>query len=322
MHRQSKRLLGGKRGDGMSETTQKNAVKGEKSPWKPYEAALWLNEELGTSNVSAYRCVSGHREPEMSRSHGYYVMAFCRSGEVPYLAGDTVCAMQSKDLIVIPPQFAHSFLDPAPGRQFWEMDVIQFNQQFASSFLTRTMDEQFRAIRAPWVLHPSRKDQIRMEERFSICVEECQKRLKNWERIVQVMTTYILCMLSREMENRGVPLRQEPTPLMLQIMNYVEENLGDIIRLEDTALRFNISRSALSEGFRRKTGVGFYSYVVQRRLIEAKKLINEGLSMEQVAKQVGFGEYSAFYRAFKQKYGFSPREYRSQIAAPGVAENG
>ena len=44
---------------------------------------------------------------------------------------------------------------------------------------------------------------------------------------------------------------------------------------------------------------------------EYEILIEKGLLMENVAQQTGFGDYSGFYRAFKQEYGISPRQYRN-----------
>ena len=38
--------------------------------------------------------------------------------------------------------------------------------------------------------------------------------------------------------------------------------------------------------------------------------------MEAVAEQVGFSDYSSFFRAFKQEYGVSPRQYRKKQTAP------
>ena len=58
-------------------------------------------------------------------------------------------------------------------------------------------------------------------------------------------------------------------------------------------------------------GISFYRCVTQRRLIAAKKLIEADISLESTAEQVGFSDYSTFYRAFKQEYGISPRQYRS-----------
>ena len=58
-------------------------------------------------------------------------------------------------------------------------------------------------------------------------------------------------------------------------------------------------------------GLSLYHYITQRRLISAKNLISTGIPLEHVATQVGFSDYSTFYRAFKQEYGISPRQYRS-----------
>ena len=57
-------------------------------------------------------------------------------------------------------------------------------------------------------------------------------------------------------------------------------------------------------------GVSLYRYITQRRLIAAKTHIQNGATLEQVSRDVGFADYSTFYRAFKQEFGISPRRYR------------
>ena len=49
---------------------------------------------------------------------------------------------------------------------------------------------------------------------------------------------------------------------------------------------------------------------LQRRLIDAKTRIENGQRLEEVAAQTGFSDYSGFYRAFRNEYGISPRQYR------------
>ena len=80
--------------------------------------------------------------------------------------------------------------------------------------------------------------------------------------------------------------------------------------MADTAQRFYVSESKIGQTFREQMGVSFHRCVTQRRLIAAKNLIAEGVGLEQLCEQVGFSDYSTFYRAFKQEFGISPRQYK------------
>lgn len=66
-------------------------------------------------------------------------------------------------------------------------------------------------------------------------------------------------------------------------------------------------------------GISFHQCLTQRRLIAAKALIQEGTLLETVGQDVGFADYSTFYRAFRKAYSISPRQYRrlqEQTALP------
>ena len=96
----------------------------------------------------------------------------------------------------------------------------------------------------------------------------------------------------------------------------VEAHLEEKITLQDMAHTFYVSESSISHTFREKMGISFYRYVTQRRLIAAKTLIEKGLLLEEVSSRTGFSDYSSFYRAFRQEYGISPRQYRKITEAP------
>ena len=94
------------------------------------------------------------------------------------------------------------------------------------------------------------------------------------------------------------------------ILACIESHLADKITLEGTARHFLVSENTISQTFRQKMNVSFYCCVIQRWLIEVKTLIWGNPPLEQVAAQVGFADYSTFYRTFKSELGISPREYR------------
>ena len=93
-------------------------------------------------------------------------------------------------------------------------------------------------------------------------------------------------------------------------MVWLETNLHRRITLEDIARELYVSKSTLSQTFHQKLGISVHRYLTQRRLIAAKTLILEGWSLENIGIQVGFSDYSTFYRAFRQEYGISPRQFR------------
>ena len=118
-------------------------------------------------------------------------------------------------------------------------------------------------------------------------------------------------MLERALQdNGGMTLGAEKPELLDEVVNYIEANLAEKITLSDAAKRFWVSESTISQTFRQKMDVSFHHFITQRRLIAAKSMILEGMSMDEVSARVGFADYSTFYRAFKQEYGISPRQYR------------
>lgn len=77
--------------------------------------------------------------------------------------------------------------------------------------------------------------------------------------------------------------------------------------------RFNFMRR-----FKQCTGLSAYQFTQLTRLRKADSLILSGMSLTQACQQCGFGDYSAFYRAFLQEYGVSPRIYYRNLPPTGA----
>ena len=143
-------------------------------------------------------------------------------------------------------------------------------------------------------------------------VEEALCRSPGWEAIVAGNTMVLLSLLARALsEQEGAPLaRAEKPELLERVFAYIEAHLGEQITLAETAKHFWVSESKIRQTFHQKLGVSFYRCVTQRRLIEAKSLIIQGVPLNEVSERVGFADYSTFFRAFKQEYGIAPSQFR------------
>lgn len=97
-----------------------------------------------------------------------------------------------------------------------------------------------------------------------------------------------------------------------QVLMYINNNYTQAVNMKDLAKRFGLSVSFLSHGFARFTNHSVYDYVLYRRIMLAKEMIQSDLSLNTIAYQCGFNDYSNFLRAFNKVVGVSPSEYRRQ----------
>ena len=91
-----------------------------------------------------------------------------------------------------------------------------------------------------------------------------------------------------------------------KIRAYLNENVTAEVTLESLERVFFVSKYYLCRAFNRYSGTSIHSYLTRKRIALAAKLIESGESASSVAYKVGFGDYSAFYRAYVKYRGTSP----------------
>lgn len=84
------------------------------------------------------------------------------------------------------------------------------------------------------------------------------------------------------------------------------------IKVADIAENIGISRAHLNHAFQKEVGVSIQKFLIDYRMHKAANmLVSTGLSVKEVSSQVGYEDQLTFSKAFKKKFGISPRDYRS-----------
>lgn len=98
--------------------------------------------------------------------------------------------------------------------------------------------------------------------------------------------------------------------ISLRIMNYVTDNYQKKqITYDELSEKFFVSVPTVNKILYKWTGRPLNAFINDTRLDDAKKLMEQGdLPLVTVAEMSGFGNYSTFYRAYKRKYGCSPKQ--------------
>jgi len=99
-------------------------------------------------------------------------------------------------------------------------------------------------------------------------------------------------------------------PKVARALSYINENLGRDISVDEIAEKAYLSKYYFMRLFKAQTGSSVHAYVRQKRLMNAARLIREGMSVGHAAAESGFKDYSSFYRAFRETFGVSPGEMK------------
>ena len=95
---------------------------------------------------------------------------------------------------------------------------------------------------------------------------------------------------------------------------YIEENISQKISLAEVAALVNMSESAFSHFFKKKTGISFITYVNNLRVAKACDLLaSTSLSASEICYDCGFNNTSNFIRIFTKRKNMTPIEYRNHI---------
>lgn len=253
--------------------------------------------------------------PVPEHSHRFGEMVCCLSAfGGTFRVGQERFRLQRGDIVLIPGGVTHAFEPEEPGAPIHGI-VIWLSEEYF-----RVLEEQFPSLAAQQ-RRPVEGGVIRtagtiwedLPILFRGVAGEAEARAHGWEAAVSGMMTVLLTRIGRAAVEMGLVPRNGDKPELLEgILAYVEAMLASKITLEDTANRFWVSQSTITHLFHEKMGISFYKYVTRRRLEEARNLMMEGMALEKVAARVGFGDYSAFFRAFKAEFGVSPREFRNR----------
>jgi AraC family transcriptional regulator len=103
-----------------------------------------------------------------------------------------------------------------------------------------------------------------------------------------------------------------PSRRLKLVLEYIEDTLGQPIKLRELAALAGISVRHFERAFRQSTGSSPHAYVMDRRLHKARELlINQPeLPIEQITLRLGFSSSGHFSSAFRRRTGFTPTSFR------------
>lgn len=128
---------------------------------------------------------------------------------------------------------------------------------------------------------------------------------------------------SHAMESFLLRLAQQHTPhhrfsnsrssiLYKKIVEYMQQTLYENVSVQQIAAQNGISTTTIKDLFRRFAGIGPKKYYANMRGIEALRLLEEGMEIEQITEILNYSSPSYFSNTFKKQFGLPPGQFRKK----------
>jgi AraC-like DNA-binding protein len=99
-----------------------------------------------------------------------------------------------------------------------------------------------------------------------------------------------------------------------KVCEHIDRNLDKELSLSEVAALVNMSDSAFSHFFKKRTGLSYINYVNNQRIAKACTLLADTtLSASEICYDCGFNNKSNFIRIFRKRKNMTPIEYRKYI---------
>ncbi len=230
--------------------------------------------------------------------HDYYEISLIFSGNVKVLLNDSVQSGIGSRILLLRPYTPH-FVTCEPDMLYKRVNLL-----FSHDFIAEQIPEYKRLLA---VFGKSGKViSINSEElsKFSQMITSFENEENTFRKRLILM--YFLSKLS---ELSSEDESHEPPEFISSALLYIQENFAKKIIASELAWKLGIGRTTLMTEFKKHTGRTLNNFVTDCRLKAAIDLLSYGKSQSAAAAECGFGDACNMLRAFRRRFGMTPREY-------------
>lgn len=252
---------------------------------------------------------------EIFHRHDYYQIFYVNQGAVIHRGPNRKVRLQPGDAYIVPPGYVHS--TQAEKQEEVCYYSLSFTAQlFSPGFAASPAYSFLSALRLDAILTPERD--VRMQVQLPHKEQENIRTLLDcllgeytspWDQ-ADTMASHLVAAILRILSRAYVRHSQQDPDPIARAVRYIDANSMLELTVEGLARQFALSRSAFAARFRERTGLPVKQYIHQKRMEQAGKLCASGsIPTREVARMVGYTDFSTFYRQFQKHFGCAPSRY-------------
>jgi AraC-type DNA-binding domain-containing proteins len=246
--------------------------------------------------------------------HDVFEIYCTLSNGVRYFVKDRIFNLGKGDIIIFNNMDLHKSLVSLDVE--YERYIVLFRPEYIQDMSTAHTNllEYFlnRSPDFPYVLHLNElqlKSFLLLLDKAQCYCDSPVYGVEIYKRIILVEILLFVNQLYREADPLPNPSYDGEYKRIRPIILYIHNNISSDLSLDSLVEKFFISKHHMGYLFKKTTGFSINEYIINCRIIKAKELLKNGLSVTEVGEKVGFFNLSHFIRTFKAYTGKSPKKY-------------
>ena len=238
--------------------------------------------------------------------HEFDKLVILLSGRVEYLVEEQSYELEPWTVLLVRHHTIHkAVIDRSQPyeRIILYLDRGYFERVMPGAGLMHCFDEAERNRRYLLTVAPEQREELRA------ALETYEKTAQDTRFGAQAMAETQIIQLLIQINRLHEAVPDQPAvydPKIQQVLSYINEHFREALSVDSLAEQIYMSRYHFMRLFKAQTGSTVHAYIRQKRLMNAARLIRDGVPAAKAAESSGYGDYSAFHRAFKESFGVSP----------------
>lgn len=137
---------------------------------------------------------------------------------------------------------------------------------------------------------------------------QSESPLKNQLVMAQLSLLMLYCMQNTLAKNGNNDAKH--SDVYTAFRRLLNTNYKSMKKVKEYAEQLNVTEKLLNEIIMQRTGENVSSLIFKQLILEAKRLLNSGVSAKQVAYDLNFTDPAHFSKFFKTQTGYSPSEFK------------
>ena len=226
-----------------------------------------------------------------------------QEGEIIFLNKDITHAIEESsedDIIInfiIRPEFFDFILNLS------ESDNIIFNFLLKSLYLNKNSKGEY--------LYFKVSNENNIQETLEKIIIEIYEPTMMSSTTIKLLVGLLIVELIKKPNNIEVYSEDNYDNLIIiEVLKYIDNNYSTATLFEISEI-VNQPHYKISKLVKKHTNMTFKELLQEKRLNKAKQLLNEtDISIVEIISLVGYENLTYFYKIFKEKYGYTPKDFR------------